>query len=376
MNPDQPMTLIEQLQTISDPRGKQGQRHPLWLVLFFSLLGSLCGYRGYRPLEAFTRTHHSTICELLTLDPKTTKVPSYSTFRRVFQLVDSQVWVDAFNIWVILHAPELAGLLWSVDGKSIRCTCVGGNSPEQDFAVLVSVYGHQAGVVRLELMYNAQASEIGVAKRLLSAVTGAPSLAQSLPLGFSMDALHAQVDTLELLNTRQCHYIVGLKANQKKLYEQLQLLLTQALPLSQASHTENLHGRQTQRSVSVYAAPSLPQRWSTTGICRVIWVTRQGWRSGQPFQEQHCYLSNWILDATAFLALIRQHWQIENGLHWVKDVTLQEDHPPRRGGFAPITWAVLNSFLITIARRLGCRTLPDCIRTLANQVHQVFRLLT
>jgi hypothetical protein len=37
---------------------------------------------------------------------------------------------------------------------------------------------------------------------------------------------------------------------------------------------------------------------------------------------------------------------------------------------------VLNSFLITIARRLGCRTLPDCIRTLANQVHQVFRLLT
>ena len=371
------MPLIDQLKTIEDPRSKRGQQHPLWLVLFLSLLGSLCGYWGYRPLETFAHKHHQTICELLALDPNTTVLPSYSTFRRIFQLVDAQAWVDAFNGWVILHAPELAGLLWSIDGKSIKCTSVGGNSTEQDFAVLVSVYGQSAGVVRLELMYNTQASEIGVAKRLLSAVTSAPGLAQSLPVGFSLDALHAQVATLELLATRQCHYIVGLKTNQKKLYEQMQQLTTQAVPLSQATHSERLHGRQTQRTVTVYAAPvEVLERWANAGISRVVWVTRQGWRSGKPFQAQHCYLSNWQLDATAFLELIRQHWQIENGLHWVKDVTLQEDYPPRRGGFAPISWAIFNSFLITLARRLGSRTLPDCIRALANQVHQVFSWLT
>ena len=60
----------------------------------------------------------------------------------------------------------------------------------------------------------------------------------------------------------------------------------------------------------------------------------------------------------------------------VKDVTLQEDYPPRRGGYAPISWAIFNSFVITLARRLGCRTVPDCIRDLANQVHQVFLWLT
>jgi predicted transposase YbfD/YdcC len=99
-------------------------------------------------------------------------------------------------------------------------------------------------------------------------------------------------------------------------------------------------------------------------------------RNGKPFHEEQCYLSNLPLAAPAFLNLTRSHWQIENGLHWVKDVTLKEDYPPRRGGFAPISWAVFNSFLITLARRLGCRTLPDGIRESANQVHQVFLWLT
>jgi predicted transposase YbfD/YdcC len=371
------MSLIDQLTTITDPRSKRGQSHPLWLVLFLALLGSLCGYRGYRPMALFCQKHHATLCELLELDAQTTQFPSYSTFRRVFLVVDAQVWVDAFNVWALLHAPALAGLLWSIDGKSIKCTSVGGNSSAQDFATLVSVYGQQAGVVQMALMYNAKESEIGVAKQLLNTVITAPTLAQSLPIGFSLDALHAQVETLTLVNGQGSHYLVGLKTNQKNLHRQLQHLHQQGLPLSQTSHAETLHGRQTQRTVQVYAAPSdLPKRWTKAGITRIIWVCRQGIRAGKPFQEEQCYLSNLTLDATAFLELTRSHWQIENGLHWVKDVTLAEDDPPRRGGFAPISWAVFNSFLITLARRLGCRTLPDCIRALANQVHQVFRWLT
>jgi hypothetical protein len=82
------------------------------------------------------------------------------------------------------------------------------------------------------------------------------------------------------------------------------------------------------------------------------------------------------LDATTFLQFTCDHWQIENGLHWVKDITLQEDYPPRWGGCAPSSWAVFNSFLIPLARCLGTRTIPDCIRDRATQVHQVFHWLT
>jgi type VI protein secretion system component VasF len=85
------MTLITQLKTIADPRNKRGQRYPLWLVLFVALLGSLC---GYRPLEQFGQKHHATLCELLALDPSTTVLPSYSTFRRVSQTVG-----NVLDVW-------------------------------------------------------------------------------------------------------------------------------------------------------------------------------------------------------------------------------------------------------------------------------------
>lgn len=372
------MTLIEQLKTIQDPRKPRGQRYALWVVMFLALLGSLCGYSGYRPLAKFVRKHHRLICRLLELEPNTKLMPSFSTFRRIFQQVDAQAWVDSFNVWVLMDAPDLAGQLLSIDGKSIRCTSTGGNTSAQNFAALVSVYGQSVGVVQMALMYNAKVSEIAVAKRLLTAVHQAPTLAQTFTVGFSLDALHAQVETLELLHTQQQLYIVGLKTNQKTLYEQMQHLAVTAPPLSTATQAfEQTHGRQVQRTVWVYAVPGdLPKRWATCGITRIIWVKRTGMRSDKPFEEMHCYLSNWNLDAVEFLSLIRQHWQIENGLHWVKDVTLHEDYPPRRGGFAPISWAVFNSFLITLARRLNHRTLPDCMRDLTNQVEQVFAWLT
>ena len=63
------MTLIEQLKTIPDPRGKRGQRHPLCLALFISPQGSLCGYWGYRPLAKFSKKHRQTLVKLLNLDP-------------------------------------------------------------------------------------------------------------------------------------------------------------------------------------------------------------------------------------------------------------------------------------------------------------------
>ena len=87
------MTLIELLKTIPDPRGKRGKRHPLWLALFISLLGSLCGYWGYRPLAKFCKKHRKTLLKLLNLDPNQVILPSYSTFRRIFQRVNAQDWV-------------------------------------------------------------------------------------------------------------------------------------------------------------------------------------------------------------------------------------------------------------------------------------------
>ena len=368
------MPLISVLKTIRDPRSRRGRRHELWLVMFLSLLGDLCGYRGYRPLATFAHTYHTRWCQLLGLAPQATRVPSYSTFRQVFIKVNAQAWVDAFNHWATA-ASEQAERHLAIDGKSIRCTRSGDLHSGYDYASLVSAYSHQVGVVQLSLIFNKQVSEIATAKDLIERIASPQQPQHRSPLCFSLDALHAQVETLALIDRQHCQYVVGLKGNQKKLYRRVQQIAEQHSPFSVAVERDTTHSRTVTRRVALYYPDQLDERWQPCNLAAIIQVTRSGIRAHQPFRH-HYYLSNWDRDAQQIGQRIRDHWHIENSLHWVKDVTLDEDFPPRRGGHSPISWAVLNTFLITVARQLGTRTFPQAKRQLANQLQFVFRLLT
>ncbi|NJK76398.1 MAG: transposase, partial [Microcoleus sp. SU_5_6] len=76
-----------------------------------------------------------------------------------------------------------------------------------------------------------------------------------------------------------------------------------------------------------------------------------------------------------FSDAIRGHWLIENRLHWVKDVTLNEDNCIHCGGNAPANWAMIRQFLVSLARMFGTRTLPEALRFMANQLEYVSELL-
>ncbi len=144
--------------------------------------------------------------------------------------------------------------------------------------------------------------------------------------------------------------------------------------LSQAQQVDTSHRRHVHRQVSVYAAPHwLRNHWQ--GLQHLIWVKRSGVREGQSFEESVGYMSSLALSATEFLEHIQQHWTIENRLHWVRDVRFEEDKA-RPGGGAPVIWAILNCFLITIIRQLAYRTIPQGVRALTNQLKQVYAILT
>ncbi|MBU7583157.1 MAG: hypothetical protein KAF91_09670, partial [Nostoc sp. TH1S01] len=111
---------------------------------------------------------------------------------------------------------------------------------------------------------------------------------------------------------------------------------------------------------------------------------------GKPLNERHFYISSQILDAQQLLADTIGHCVRENRLHWggsavggfpdlrqlpFKDVTFSEDFPLRRGGHAPVNWAILHTFFITIARFFGFRTIPQAQRALSNQLERVFSFL-
>lgn len=179
------LNLIDELKQIPDYRKSKGKRHELWLVMLVVLLGSLCGYRGYRPLADFSQQHWQTLCEWVEL-PLTTRLPSYSTYRRVLQRVDFEPLVNLFNRWS-QKMIQLTEQTWvAADGKSIRSTLTDYSESYQNFVTTVSAFTHQSGVVlRLQVMNNQQTSEIEVVRQLIAALA-------RQPIVFTLDALHCQ----------------------------------------------------------------------------------------------------------------------------------------------------------------------------------------
>ncbi len=112
---------IEQLQQVKDFRTKDGQRHPLWLVLLFVIMGTMSGYVGYRAWGDFVKRHRRVLIETFGIQKH--GVPSYSTIRRILMGVDFDILAATFNYWaqnyVHLETWEWCG----IDGKVLKELC-------------------------------------------------------------------------------------------------------------------------------------------------------------------------------------------------------------------------------------------------------------
>lgn len=144
------------------------------------------------------------------------------------------------------------------------------------------------------------------------------------------------------------------------------------LPLDVYQTDECTHGRQYHRRLSVYECLGhWHHQWP--GLQRWVKVERWGLRNGRAFSQTHYYITDLSLSAAEFLEHGREHWSIENRLHWPKDVLLGEDSSRQLSNSnAPANWSTLRSFFITVARRLGFDSIATAMRCLANQVQQIF----
>lgn len=166
-------------------------------------------------------------------------------------------------------------------------------------------------------------------------------------------------------------YLIALKANQGKLFEAVQVHFEQSHPLSVTPQVERTRDRQIERIITVLPPPpSIDPAW--VGVQRVVKVERKGTRAGKPFEEVIFYLSSLNSDANWFAQRIRDHWQVENKLHWVKDVVLGEDKSPLCAGHALTNFAIVRTIAVNLFRLNGFASITKAIRALAHDIHQLF----
>ena len=359
-------SIIDYLKEVPDPRGAQGSRDDLWQILLIIIMGIMSGKHTYRGLERFVERHRRNLIKQLALRQGT--APSYSTVRRIMINVDYAKLNSAFNTWA-QEQPIPRGAAIAGDGKSLRNTVSNADNNKQNFISMVSLFSQEQGVVvATAIMENKKESEICVIQQLLSQL----NLENHV---FTMDALHCQKKTVEAIVESNNDYIIKVKKNQPKLQEAIRVQSEQETAIQVNIEDDPSKGRKVQRLVEVFTPPEdIDSSWK--GVESVIRVTRSGERDGKCYSTLSYYFSSLPPTSERIAKVIRGHWQIENRLHWVKDVIFDEDKSPQRAGNAPINLSIIKTWVLSVFRLHGFDSIKGAIDQFSNNVPAMWSLLT
>lgn len=178
--------------------------------------------------------------------------------------------------------------------------------------------------------------------------------------------------TLELILRTDNHFLIQVKRNARSVYRAIAEV--QVEPLDTYCSCEQVRGRLEQRQVQLYhEVTTIPKAWP--GIQRLIKVRRSGHRQGRPYEQEHYYICSLPLDdAQLFAQHIRDHWKIENALHWVKDVRLREDQSTIRQHRPAALLSLLNSAALNLLRQKGRQPTKDLLYAFTRNVKELVNL--
>ena len=363
-----PRDLLEALGRVPDPRDPRGIRYPLAAVLALAVCATLAGARSYAAIAEWAADAPARLRAGLGL--RRGAVPDLATIWRVLTSVDPAALDAAIGAWVRsrLAAARKARrrVVLAVDGKTVRgARPRGGTAPH-----LMACLDHAAGTVLAQIAVDGKTNEITMLAGLLDQI---PDLKDVL---ITMDALHAQREHAAYLHKRGAHYLVTVKGNQPGLLARLRRLPWKDVPPGHVSEGR-AHGRDEKRItrvVTVAAGLGFPHAAQAIQIIRKTkrdgsakWKTETSYAitslpAGQARPDQ---LAGWI----------RGHWKIENQLHWVRDVTYQEDKSLVRTGNAPRVMATLRSLAISLLRLDGHANIAAANRHHARDPQRTLKLL-
>jgi predicted transposase YbfD/YdcC len=240
---------------------------------------------------------------------------------------------------------------------------------------LLAAYLPEQGVVLLQMDVERKENEIPVAQRLLKHL----DLRGKVVTG---DALLTQRKLCLQIVGAGGEYVFKVKDNQHQLYDDIQRLFTDVPPnpdFETVTTVEGTHGRIDKRTLTV---SSLLQPYSDwPHLAQVFRVVRRVTdpQTGVTTQETSygvTSLQRSEVTPPRLLQMVRAHWGIENGLHYRRDVTLQEDHSRVRMRRAPQVMAALNNFVLSLFAWLGYENIPQARRHLDAHLAKGVALLT
>lgn len=336
--------IFTHFEILTDPRIERTRAHKLLDIMTIALCATICGANAWTDVERFGLAKQGWFAKFLELPGG---IPSHDTFGRVFALLDTAEFDACLRNWLRSLHKSMKGQGIAIDGKTLRHSF----DKATGRAALHSVSAWAAGL-RLSLGQVAvddKSNEITAVPKLLELleITGAV---------VTLDAMHCQTETAAAIQAKRADYVLNVKANQPKLFERLQRIFERyvnqdfkAQGLRVHKTTERSHGRDERREYYVAPAPKdLIESGQWVGLQSIVMAYRHREVAGKETDEVHYYISSLPPQVKRMAKAIRDHWGIENSLHWVLDVVFAEDDSRIRKGNGPETTAMLRRLALSI----------------------------
>jgi predicted transposase YbfD/YdcC len=343
--------FLEGVQTcfsdLDDPRVVASCKHLLLDILVITILAVMCGADDWTDLETFGRLRMEWLQTFLTLPHG---LPSHDTFRRVLGLLDPGQFAAGLFRWTQALHEATGGKLIAIDGKTLRRSFA---KKSGKLALhLVTAWSSENGLTLGQVACEEKSNEI----------TASPELLKLLSLRgctVTIDAMGCQKAIASQIREQKGHYVFGLKGNQPGLEKDMQEMYRQGTDRDFEGTKQNVyetnetaHGRTECRIYHAVEIPEdHPQRRAWKDLCTLVVVT--AWRMIDKSEtcETRWYVSSHAPQAKPLAHAIRKHWGIENGQHWVLDITFGEDWRRQQARRGATNLAAVRRLAVSLLRQ-------------------------
>jgi predicted transposase YbfD/YdcC len=336
--------LVEVFSGIKDPRIERSKIYPLNEILFLTICAVISDCNAWDEIEDFGIDKLKWLRKYL---PFQTGIPSHDTINRVMGLVDKRIFEQAFHDWATLGLVLPNGSILNFDGKSMRGSA---NKAEQQVA-------HIDGGKSAKHIVHAWCGELRLClgqyevDEKSNEIKAIPQLLDLLDISgciVTIDAMGCQKAITEQIVEKGADFVIGVKDNQPNLRKAIETTFERIGGERQAelSNTEEneSHSRIESRTCIVVGYEELPKEtrelWpAVKSIVKLISIRKS--KGSEDEFESRFYISSCSVDAKQMGKYIRQHWSVENSLHWVLDVSFHEDRSKKQANNAASNFSII-----------------------------------
>tara|TARA_B100001105_G_C22348368_1_gene424566 strand:+ start:70 stop:1197 length:1128 start_codon:yes stop_codon:yes gene_type:complete len=327
--------------SLTDPRVERTKLHSLKDIIGLTICAVLSGCNDWEEIEIYGENKEQWLKQFLSLP---NGIPSHDTISRLFAALDAKEVQNCFIDWVQSIAKLSNGSIVSIDGKRL---CNAGVEGKKGIIHMVSAWSNENNMVLGQVKTGEKSNEI----------TAIPTLLELLVLEgaiVTIDAMGCQSSIATKITGQGANYVLAVKENQAHLLDDIKEAFEQRPQATSSTATEKSHGRIERRTCKVITDMdwiSKKEKWENLQSIICINSQRTNVQTGEIQSEQRFYISSLHTTAEHFNEIIRQHWGIENKLHWVLDVAFKEDLSTKQAGNAAENFSTITKIAINLLKK-------------------------